>query len=65
MQNKLIKLFTADEIAAYNHNRYEQHKKERLQYQKNYYEKHKEEIKIKANNRYRIKCGLEVKNENI
>ena len=38
--------------------RYLKERKERLEYQKNYYQTHKEEIKKKARNRYRIKCGL-------
>ena len=61
LKNKLIKQFTVTELAQYNHNRYERDKNKRLQYQKNYYENHKEEIKKKANDRYRIKCGLGVK----
>lgn len=64
MKDKLIKQFTAAELADYNHKRYEKDKKHRLKYQKKYYEKHKEEIKKKAENRYRIKCGLGIKNDN-
>lgn len=58
MNDKLIKQFTAAELAAYNHNRYEKEKEARLKYQKKYYQKHKEEILIKAEKRYRKKCGL-------
>lgn len=64
MKDKLIKQFTAAELADYNHKRYEKDKKHRLEYQKKYYEKHNEEIKKKAENRYRIKCGLGIKNDN-
>ena len=39
-------------------NRYLQERGERLEYAKEYYQKHKDEIKKKARNRYRIKCGL-------
>lgn len=64
MTKKLFKDFTAVELAAYNHKRYEKDKEHRLQYQKEYYQKHKSELQKKANNRYRIKCGLGVINEN-
>lgn len=37
---------------------YEKHHENALNYQKNYYDKHKEELKRKARNRYRVKCGL-------
>lgn len=60
MNDKLIKQFTTAERADYNHERYEKDKKYRLKYQKEYYEKHKEEIKKKAGNRYKIKCGLRI-----
>ena len=56
---KMIKCFTPEELTDYNHKRYEKDKKHRLEYQKEYYLKHKQEIKRKANNRYRVKCGLE------
>lgn len=58
LKDKLIKQFTAAELAEYNHKRYEKKKEVRLQYQKEYYQKHKKEILIKAENRYRKKCGL-------
>ena len=58
MKDKLIKQFTPEEMAEYNHRRYKRDRKARLKYQKEYYQKHKLEIKRKANNRYRIKCGL-------
>ena len=64
MKKKLFKEFTAAELAAYNHKRYERDRNKRLQYQKEYYQKHKLELQRKANNRYRIKCGLGVINEN-
>lgn len=56
----MIKCFTPDDWKEYNHKRYEKDKKHRLEYQKEYYEKHKEEIKKKAGNRYKIKCGLRI-----
>ena len=58
--SKMIKCFTPEERAEYYHERYEKDKKYRLEYQKEYYEKHKEEIKKKAGNRYKIKCGLRI-----
>ena len=58
LKDKLIKQFTAAELAVYNHERYERKKKVRLKYQKDYYQKHKEEILVKAEKRYRKKCGL-------
>lgn len=58
MKDKLIKQFTPEEMVEYNHRRYERDRKVRLKYQKEYYQKHKLEIKKRANNRYRIKCGL-------
>jgi len=58
LKDKLIKQFTAAELAAYNHKRYEREKKARLEYQKEYYQKHKKEILKKAEKRYRKKCGL-------
>lgn len=60
MKDKLFKTFTDEEIKAYYHRRYEREKKKRLNYQKEYYQKHKEEIKKKAENRYKIKCGLRI-----
>ena len=39
---------------------YTKNKDYALSYQREYYLKHKEEIKRKANNRYRIKCGLPI-----
>lgn len=60
MKDKLFKTFTDEEIKAYYHRRYEREKEKRLNYQKEYYEKHKEEIKKKAENRYKIKCGLRI-----
>lgn len=56
--NKLIKQFTAEDWKQYNHKRYELDKDYRLQYQKQYYQQHKIELRKKARNRYRIKCGL-------
>lgn len=47
---------------------YEKHKEYALNYQKEYYQKHKKKMQEKANNRYRMKCGLipmENKNEKI
>lgn len=58
MNDKPIKQFTPDDWKEYNHDRYEKDKKHRLEYQKEYYQKHKTKILKKANNRYRIKCGL-------
>ena len=58
MNDKLIKQFTAEEIAEYRHKRYEKKKEARLQYQKEYYQKHKKEILLKSEKRYRKKCGL-------
>lgn len=60
MNDKLFKTFTLNELKEYNHRRYEKDRKYRLEYQKEYYEKHKEEIKKKAGNRYKIKCGLRI-----
>lgn len=60
MNDKLFKTFTLNELKEYNHRRYEKDRKHRLEYQKEYYEKHKEEIKKKAGNRYKIKCGLRI-----
>ena len=60
MKDKLFKTFTDEEIKAYYHRRYEREKVKRLNYQKEYYQKHKEEIKKKAENRYKIKCGLRI-----
>lgn len=61
MNDKLFKTFTPEELKEYNHERYEKEKEKRLDYQKKYYKKHKEEIKKKAQNRYKIKCGLRIK----
>lgn len=61
MKDKLIKQFTPEELAVYNHDRYERDKAARLKYQKEYYKKHREEILAKADERYREKCGLGVK----
>lgn len=58
--SKMIKCFTPDDWKEYKHEKYEKDKKHRLEYQKEYYEKHKEEIKKKAGNRYKIKCGLRI-----
>ena len=60
MNDKLFKTFTPEELKEYNHERYEKEKEKRLDYQKKYYKKHKEEIKKKAQNRYKIKCGLRI-----
>ena len=60
MNDKLFKTFTPEELKEYNHERYEKEKEKRLNYQKEYYQKHKEEIKKKAENRYKIKCGLRI-----
>ena len=65
MNDKLIKQFTAEEMTEYRHKRYLKEKQQRLDYQKQYYQKHKLEIQNKANKRYRIKCGLEIKNANV
>lgn len=64
MKKKPIKDFTVDDWKEYNHERYERNRNKRLQYQHEYYLMHKEKLRLKANNRYRIKCGLGVKNEN-
>ena len=61
MKDKLIKQFSREELANYNHERYEREKETRLKYQKEYYKKHREEILTKAEKRYRKKCGLEIK----
>jgi hypothetical protein len=61
LKDKLFKCLTPEEKAEYNHGRYEKARKDRLKYQKEYYQKNKTEIKEKANNRYKIKCGLRVK----
>lgn len=60
-QKKPIKEFTPDDWKEYRHKRYEKDKKRRLDYQKEYYKKNEDKIKQKANNRYRIKCGLVVR----
>ena len=60
LNDKLFKTFTPEELKEYNHERYEKEKEKRLDYQKKYYKKHKEEIKKKAQNRYKIKCGLRI-----
>ena len=52
---------TKEEKAEYRHNAYMKRREKQLQEQHNYYIQHKEEIKRKANKRYRIKCGLEVR----
>ena len=61
LNDKLFKTFTPEELKEYNHERYEKEKEKRLDYQKKYYKKHKEEIKKKAQNRYKTKCGLRIK----
>lgn len=43
---------------------YEKHKEYVLNYQKEYYQKHKKRLQEKANNRYRIKCGLKPLEDN-
>ena len=60
LKDKLFKCFTPEEKAEYNHRRYEKEKKSRLEYQKGYYQRNRERIKNKANERYRIKCGLRI-----
>lgn len=60
MNKKLFKTFTNEEVKEYYHWRYERDKEKMLKYQKEYYQKHKEEIKKKAENRYKIKCGLRI-----
>ena len=60
MNKKLFKTFTDEEVKEYYHRRYERDKEKMLKYQKEYYQKHKEEIKKKAENRYKIKCGLRI-----
>ena len=52
---------TKEEKSEYRHNAYMKRREKQLQVQHEYYIKHREEILKKANNRYRIKCGLEVK----
>ena len=47
-----------EEHRDYWHQYYLKHHEKKLVQQKEYYERHREEIKKKANNRYRIKCGL-------
>lgn len=47
-----------EERKDYWHLYYLKHRERKLEQQKEYYERHREEIKKKANNRYRIKCGL-------
>jgi len=64
LKDKLIKQFTPEENAEYNHRRYEKEKKSRLEYQKEYYQRNRERIKNKANERYKIKCGLRIENAN-
>lgn len=61
LNEKLIKQFTPEEMKEYRRKRYEKEKEKRLEYQKEYYQKHISEIKKKSRNRYRIKCGLEIK----
>ena len=48
LNKKIIKDFTAAELAVYNHKRYEKDKEHRLKYQKEYYQKHKLELQKKA-----------------
>ena len=63
LNDKLFKTFTPEEIKEYNHRRYEKARETRLKYQKEYYQKHKARIKENANKRYRIKCGLRIKDD--
>ena len=58
LKDKLIKQFTAEEMAEYRHKRYMKEKQQRLEYQKRYYQEHKKQIQKKALNRYRVKCRL-------
>ena len=62
MKEKLIKCFTPEDWKKYNHDRYEREKQTRLEYQREYYQKNKNRIKKKAGERYRIKCGLGIRN---
>lgn len=55
--NKILQM-TKEEYSDYH---YKPYREKRLAYQKKYYEEHSEEIKKKARNRYRKKCGLKVK----
>ena len=64
LNNKLFKNFTPEELKEYYHRRYEKDRESRIKYQKEYYQKNKTRIKEKANNRYRLKCGLRIKDEN-
>ena len=61
IQKKMIKEMTKEELSIYRHNAYMKRREKQLQEQQEYYIKHKDEIRKKANNRYRIKCGLGVK----
>ena len=54
----MIKTMTKEEYASYRHSVYLKYAESRRAKQKAYYEEHKEEIKVKARNRYRRKCGL-------
>ena len=60
----MIKTMTSAELKTYRHNAYMKRREKDLEYQRKYYAEHKQEIKKKANDRYKIKCGLEVKNDN-
>ncbi len=60
----MIKTMTPAELKTYRHNAYMKRREKDLEYQRKYYAEHKQEIKKKANDRYKIKCGLEVKNDN-
>lgn len=55
---KKIKDFTKEEMAEYRHNAYLKRREADKARQRKYYAEHKEEIKMRANKRYRIKCGL-------
>lgn len=63
LNDKLFKTFTPEEIKEYNHRRYEKDRESRLKYQKEYYQKNKSRIKENANKRYKIKCGLRIKDK--
>ena len=63
IQKKMIKEMTKEELSVYRHNAYMKRREKQLQKQHEYYVQHKQEIQKKANNRYKIKCGLGVKDE--
>ena len=54
----MIKTMTPEERQQYRHNAYIKRREKSLEYQRRYYTEHEEQIKRKAKNRYRKKCGF-------